>query len=202
MESKLPDLSPRQSVAVFLVAGLVAGAGATYLALNYDNVSKRAAGQKVVETLEAQTGNDFSLLNVETEAGLYKVNIRSANDQVSTFYVTRDGQMVASSVSDLDRLRRLALARTNLATCMQQRDVVMFGNASQPETVAQIQLLGGQRYVSSIYADIRRNRTLQQAVQVGVQRIPAFYYNGSLVQGIQTPQSLSNFTGCGYGAAR
>ncbi|MFB6213618.1 MAG: hypothetical protein ABEJ07_03600 [Candidatus Nanohaloarchaea archaeon] len=198
VDLELSNLSRRQALVSFLVAGLLVGAGLTFLGMNLDKVSKQQAGQEVVSTLEAQTGQDLELLNVEKRSGLYVVNVRGQNNQVSTFYVTQDGSTVATSVSSLDQTRRLANARSTLSSCMQQRNVVMFGNISQRETQAQIQLLGGQRYVSGIYADINNQQVLQQAAQIGIQRVPAFYYNGSVRQGVQTPQQLVQFTGCSY----
>ncbi|MFB6167031.1 MAG: hypothetical protein ABEJ62_02095 [Candidatus Nanohaloarchaea archaeon] len=198
-DPELPGLPRGQALLVFLAAGLVIGAGLSFAAMSFDRVSKQEAGQKLVRTLEAQTGQDLELLKVEASGGLYTVDIRDSSDKVSTFYVTRDGSSATSSVVDLDRSLRLAKARNSLSSCLQERGVVMFGNLSQQETRLQVQLLGGQRYVSGIYYDVSSQQVLQQAAQLGIQRVPSIYYNGSARQGVQTPQQIAEFTGCSYG---
>lgn len=198
IDFELSDFSRKQVIVAFLAAGMLAGAGAAYLGLNADKIPQKQAGQQVVTTLEAQTGQNLELINVESESGLYKVNVRDSNDQVSTFYVTKDGSKIASNVADLGQTRRVALARNSLSQCLQDRNVVMFGNISQRETQAQIQLLGGQRRISGIYADVNNQQVLQQAARAGVRQVPAFFYNGSVRQGVTTPGQLANFTGCSY----
>jgi hypothetical protein len=198
---EIPDLSQRQTLAVFLVAGIAIGASATYVSLDAEGVSKQEAAQEVVSTLEAQTGQELELINVKAESGLYRVDIKDSNDRLSTFYVTRDGSLVTGSMTDLQETKELATARRQFSNCLQDRNVVMFGNRSQQETQAQFQLLGGESYVSPIYVDVSSQDVLQQARKLGVTMVPAFYYNGSVSEGVMRPSGVANFTGCSYSSS-
>lgn len=192
-------LSRMQMFSFFLITGLVVGAAGTYLLIDSDGVPKQEVGQQVVTTVEAQTGQDFEIINVKTENGLYRVDVSNSEDELSTSYVTKDGALITDSVADFQQTRELAVARRQLSNCLGEREVVMFGNASQQETRAQIQLLGGENYISGIYADVSNQEVLMQARRLGVSVVPAFYHNGSVSEGVTRPSALANFTGCRYG---
>jgi hypothetical protein len=189
-------LDSRVWFGVFLFAGFVVGAGAVFVGLSGDQVSAQEAGENLVSTLEAQSGNSYSVLNTESSHGLYRVDIRNPDDQVETYYVTKDGSNVSQSLGSLERIRETANERNKLSNCLERKNVVMFGNISQRQTQAQIQLLGGQRYVSDIYADVNNEQVLQTAAQAGVQSVPSMVYNGSSIQGVNSVSRISNFTGC------
>ena len=186
----LPD--SRVKLGVFLVAGVVVGAAGMFFSL------REEAGSNLVSTLEAQTGNSYSVLSTEGFHGLYRVDVRDPNDQVRTYYVTRDGSRVTGSLGSLDQMMSVATSRSNFSSCLEEKNVVLFGNISQRQTQAQIQLLGGERYVSGIYADVNNEEVLRTAAQAGVQSVPSLVYNGSSIQGVNSVSRISNFTGCTY----
>jgi hypothetical protein len=183
-----------------VAAGILIGGIGVFHHLNMDGVSAEEAGDKVVSTLEAQTGNGYSVLSTEKDHGVYIVDVQRPDERVATYYVTRDGARISSNLNNLNRLESVAVSRKNLSSCMQQKNVVFFGNISQRRTLAQIQTLGGQRYVSGLYTDVNNPQVMQTAVGAGVSRIPALFYNGSVIQGVNSPSRIANFTGCSYSA--
>jgi hypothetical protein len=184
----------------FLVSGLLIGAVAVFLGMNYTAVDSDAAAQDLVSTLEQSTGQDLELINVGEENGLYKIQVRNQQDQLSTYYMTQDGQLLAqeSGFTNFGQFKDQVSAQAEFSECMLDRNVVMFGNQSQRATAAQIQILGGVNQVADIYADVNNEPVLEQAARLGVSQTPAFYYNNSTAEGVQTIPQLEQFTGCNY----
>ncbi len=198
----MPDLnfSQRQMLATFLVVGLAIGAAATYALTGLDSISEDQAGEKVISTLEQQTDQELELIRVESENELYRVDVRTPDDRLSTFYVTRDGSMLApeNALTDIDRATQVMAAQEDFAECLDENNVVMYGNIAQQETQLQIQLLGGTQVVSDIYRDINDEENLQEAQDRGVERIPGFYLGGSVLEGVNEIEDIEEFTGCNY----
>lgn len=193
------DYSRKTMIMVsLLLAGTVIGGSVSYLYVNSGNVSSQQAGEKLVSTLEKQSGQDLELVRVQDQSGLYKVDVKNSNDQLQTFYVTKDGRRIATQLGDLDRISRTVDAQREFNQCLNDRNVVLYGNATQQRTLLQIQLLGGAQSVSGYYQDVNNQQTLAQAANRGVQQVPAFYYNGSVLQGINQLNAVEEFTGCSY----
>jgi hypothetical protein len=186
----------------FLLAGLALGAILVFLGANYSSINSDQASKDLVSALEQSTGQNLEIVSSTEENGLYKIQIKNQNDQLSTYYITKNGELVAqdSSFTDFGQFKNTIEAQAQFSNCMSERDVVMFGNQSQRATAAQIQLLGGPNQVSDIYADVNNEQVLQQAVQLGVSSTPAFLYQNSTAQGVQTIPQLEDFTGCTYQA--
>ncbi|PSG98912.1 MAG: hypothetical protein BRC29_02165 [Nanohaloarchaea archaeon SW_7_43_1] len=184
----------------FLVSGLILGSVVVFLSLNAGTVGSEEAAQDLVSTLEQSSGQDLEVVNVEESNGLYKVEVKDGNNQLSTYYMTRDGEMIAqdTAMTNFPEFRQQVSAQTNFSSCLEDEGVVMFGNRSQRSTATQIQILGGLNMVSGIYADVNNEQILNQAQQIGIQRIPAFATNESAVQGVQTVPQLEEFSGCEY----
>lgn len=190
--------SRQQLIASFLFVGLVLGGVAVYLGLNIGQVSKNEAAEKVVSTLEKQSGQDLELLNVESVNGLYKVDLKTQENQVTTYYITKDGARLTTVLADLDRINKVLDARKSFSECLSMNNVTLYGNISQQETRVQIQLLGGTRYAASIYKDVNNRQNLREAANSGVSRVPSLYYNGSVLTGIKQIPQIEEFTGCSY----
>jgi len=88
--------------------------------------------------------------------------------------------MATNGMSDLDSLRQTIVAQRQFAGCLSDRGAVLYGNASQQATVTQIQILGGPNTASSVYQDVGNEGVLEQAAQIGIQRVPSLHYNGSI----------------------
>lgn len=187
---------------LFLVSGVVLGLTAGFLAAQTPQISQEQASQKLVSTLEAQSGQQLEVVSTKTENGLYKIDVSDQNDQLSTYHVSKDGRMVSSGMNDLDQLRLTIAAQQQFVGCLANRSAVMYGNSSQRATAAQIQSLGGTNTVSPIYQDVSSEGVLQEAAQRGVQRVPSIYYNGSALPGPSSVSQISEFTGCQFGGSQ
>lgn len=185
----------------FLTAGILTGVVLTSLftgGMMTDNGEESA--QELIDTLETSSGQELELVNLEEQNGLYRAQIKDQNDQLSTYYITKNGELIMqeSGVTNLRQFSQRVNAQSEFTGCMEEKEVMMYGNVSQQETSAQIQLLGGPNMVSGIYSDINEQQNLAEAINRGVQRIPAFYYENSTLQGVQSIGNLENFTGCNY----
>ena len=179
----------------FLTLGIIFGIGlaAGYTALS--NNSQQASDQ-LVSFLENQSGQDLEVVNSEPAGQYHMVDVRTEDDQVTTYYT--DGERFTSQMQSVEDVQERNTALTEFSQCLQDSGTVMFGNSTQQATQTQIQSLGGTQVVAPIYQDVSNNQTLQQAAQLGIQQVPAFYQNETAVQGVQTLQQVEQFTGCDY----
>lgn len=203
MDLAFPDFSDFNSkLLLLLVAGVIAGSTVTYMALEMDNVSGQQAAQQLETTLEAQSGQQLELVSIETQNGFYKVDLKNQDNQLTTYYITQDGQMVTqeSSLSNMNQLTATVAAQQQFMNCLSNRNVTFYGNASQQATLAQIQVLGGQYLASPIYQDVNNQQVLRQTAQRGVKQVPSLYYNGSVLAGANSINQISQFTGCSFGS--
>jgi len=200
LRKKVADVDRR--TALFLISGVILGMTVGFLATQTQQISQQQAAEKLVSTLEAQSGQQLEVVSTSTENGLYRIDISDQNDQLSTYYVTKNGRMTSSGMTDLDQLRLTIAAQQNFTTCLSDKNAVLYGNSSQRATVAQIQALGGANTVSPIYQDVNQEGVLQEAAQNGVQRVPSVYYNGSALPGPSSISQISEFTGCEFGASQ
>lgn len=184
--------------ASFLLSGIFIGAVIVYLALSMNAVGGDTAAQNLVPVLENQSGQNLEVVNVEREKGLYRLDLRGSKDRLLTYYVTEDGSSFTRSITSIRSLDEAVKAREDFRDCLENKGVVLYGNLSQRLTRSQIQLLGGERTVAPIYRDVSGNETLVEAVQNGVQKVPAFYYNGSVLSGLNSLNEIERFTGCRY----
>lgn len=188
--------------AVFLVIGILVGAVSVY-GFNTLAGEDGAEAQDLVETLEQRSGQDLELITSTRENGLQKIQVKDQQDTLQTYYMTPDGERVVEeqNLIDYSNFKKNVKASKEFSQCLNDRNFVMFGNQSQQTTLYQIQVLGGANMVSDFYADVGDNQTLQQALRLGIQRIPAFYYNQSVIEGVHTVPQLEEFTGCKYNAS-
>lgn len=202
MQLEVKD-SFNRTTGIFLIAGFLSGAVLTGLVTGgFMTGSGQTAANNMISTLEQSSGQDFELVSLDRRNGLYRAQIKNQNDQLTTYYITENGEMILqeSGLTDLSQLKQTVDAQAEFTGCMADRNVVMYGNTSQQETAAQIQLLGGANMVSDIYKDINQRENLREAINRGIQRIPGFYHDNSTLQGVQSVANLENFTGCTYSA--
>lgn len=185
-----------RKAALFLIAGTIFGLTAGFLAAQSSQVSKQQASQELVSTLEAQSGQQLEVVNVRSENGLYRIDISDSQNQLNTYYVTKNGRMASESMSNLQQLRQTIDIQKRFVGCLSDRDATLYGNSSQQETLIQIQALGGENIVSPIYKDVRNQEILQEATQRGVRRVPSIYYNESVLSGVKEINQISQFAGC------
>lgn len=191
------DFSNRNILIVsFLVAGLIIGGTSTYLYMTADEIGEEEAANKIIETVEQQSGESLELVNVETESGLYKIDLRTSENTLSTFHITKDGKMFSNAMQDIDEMNNVLNAQQEFYTCLEENNVVLYGNMEEQATVLQIQLLGGGNGLQDIYRDVSDEENLQEAQSRGVESVPAFYLGGNTLEGVQQIEQVEEFTGC------
>lgn len=194
MELELDINVDRKNVG-FLAAGIVLGI--VFVAVfSFLGSSGGSASQSLVGFLENQSDQDLEVVSTDKAGQFYRVDVRNQDDQLTTYYT--DGEMYSANMQNMEEVQSQINALTEFQTCLQESGTVMFGNASQQATQAQIQALGGTQVVAPIYQDISNNQTLAQAAQIGIQQVPAFYRNQSAIQGTQTLEQVEEFTGCQF----
>lgn len=176
----------------FVLAGLIVGASAVFLYMNMGQVSAQQAGNNLATLLSEQTGQNHQFVSATEESGMYQVDLRSPDNQLVTYYVSKTGSLYSNQVTSVQGMRRTIGFRN----CLTNKNVVMYGNISQQATQAQIQALGGTTMVAPFYRDINNQQVLQQAVNQGVQQVPAFGHNNQSLQGPVAAGQVANFTGC------
>lgn len=182
----------------FLLVGILIGAVAVFAAMSYDVESGEDVAENLAQVLENQTGQQLDVVNVERDKGMFKVDLRTADNQLSTYYVTNGGSSFTQNLINIGNLRSSVEARNSFRNCLVDRNVRLYGNISQQPTQLQIQALGGSQVVGPIYQDVNNNQSLGEAAQVGITQVPAFYYNGSTLEGVNQLQQVEQFTGCSY----
>jgi hypothetical protein len=194
MELEL-DLELDRKQIGFLLFGTLLGIGLT---LGYTNLSQNSsqASNQLEDFLENQSGQELEVVNSESAGQYHRVDIRTEDDQVTTYYT--DGKRFTSQMQSTGDIQERNTALTEFSQCLQDSETVMFGNTTQQATQAQIQALGGTQVVAPIYQDVSNNQTLQQVAQLGITQVPAFYRNQSAIQGTQTLQQVEQFTTCDY----
>jgi len=127
------EFSRHQIAALFLISGFLMGATVTYFGEDVNSIGSEEAGERAVSLLEKQNNQELEIINVQTESNLYRVDISNQNDQLSTFYVTKDGSKLTREMVDIEQIRSTLNTREEFSNCLSER-VVMYGNMSQQQT--------------------------------------------------------------------
>ncbi len=191
------DFSDRQKSIILLLVGLFIGSTATFLGTN-TNLNDQKVSQELVSTLENQTGQNLELINTKEESGVYRVDIRDSEGQLNTYHVTKDGKFFSQNMVEIQQVKAAVSAREDFSSCLEEKNVVLYGNSTQRSTVLQIRAMGGAQTVTDIFRDVNDPENLQEAASRGVRRVPALYYNQSTLQGVNSMESVTEFTGCEY----
>jgi hypothetical protein len=191
------DLEIDKIKAGFLAAGILIGIVGT-VAFTGTGSGGQTASQNLVSFLENQSGQELEVMETEKAGTFYRVSIRNPENQVGTYYTSSDGNMYTQSMQNVDDIRERSTALAEFSSCLEDSGTTMYGNASQQATQLQIQRMGGAAVVQPIYKDVTNQTVLQEAVQRGVQRVPGFHRNESVIQGVQPLQQVEQFTGCQY----
>jgi hypothetical protein len=182
-------------VVVFLIAGVLVGGSAAYLGMNNGDISKQQAGQMVADTLANSTGTSYEVVKVESQNGLYHVRL-SVDNQLQSYYVTKNGKMLATQMTDLEQARQTINQQNRVSQCLQDKGAVLYGNVSQQPTVVQIQVLGGAQNVANVYKDVNNPQNLQEAADRGVTSVPTFWMNGETLNNVNNLNQISEFADC------
>jgi len=188
--------NPKVVFMAVLLGGALIGGGAAYAGMEFTGMSGQAAAEKAASTLEQQSGAEFEVVSVQEKSGMFEVQL-SANDQLQTVHVTKDGKFLSGQLTDLDQLSETLELQSTVQTCLQEKDAVMYGNISQRATQAQIQVLGGAQSVSNIYKDVNNPANLQEASNRGVSSVPTIYLSeGEQLTDVNNLSEVSSFADC------
>jgi hypothetical protein len=78
--------------AIFLIAGVAFGLTAAFLTGQVQHISEGQASQKLISTLEAQSGQQLEAVSIKSENGLYKIDLSDSQNQLSTYHVTKTAE--------------------------------------------------------------------------------------------------------------
>lgn len=82
----------------------------------------------------------------------------------------------------------------NLAKCLTESGVIMYGQAGCHACASQMQLLGNSfSYINEIDCARQRQVCLSQSISA----TPTWLINGTFIAGVLKPEQLANMTGCG-----
>lgn len=186
-------------VGLFLIStGIFLGSNLNYFSIDGQSISEDHAAQDLVSLLETRSGQEYEVVSVKTENDLYKIDVSDQQNQLSTYYITKNGEMMTNEMTEFEQLKNTVEAQRGFSNCLANKNTVMYGNSSQRATSLQIQVLGGVNMVAPIYKDLNNQQNLQEAVDRGVETAPGIYYDGSVLSGVNQISQISELTGCQY----
>jgi|GEM_PF-713925 len=196
-EMQLSDISDnlnKKILAGFLI-GLAVGVSLFYGYSSYGEESGQDVAENLASVLEQDAGEPLEVINYEERNGVYEINLRNTENNVFTYHATKDGQLFSAQMMDINEVEAFIQAERELEECMRESGTIMYGNQTEEETVAQIQVIG-ERVVGSIYRDVNNEQVLEEAVSQGIESLPAFYRDGSTLEGVHSVEDVAEFSGC------
>lgn len=190
------NLKQKAVIAGFLAAGLAVGGAATYVGTSMGGMSGQAAGEKIASTLEDSTGGEYEVVDVRKKSGLFEVRLTNSDNNLQTYYVTKDGKFLSGSLTNLDEVRTTINTRNEVNSCLNSKNAVLYGNITQQPTRLQIQVLGGAQQVSPYYKDVNNPANLQEAAQRGVTSVPTLLVENDTLDGVNNLSRIESFAGC------
>lgn len=186
-------------VAVIVVLVLAIG----YLLVQSNQMSGEAASQQTVSDVvkniyELRFESSAEILKVDQVNGLYKVVVRftdqTGQPQTQDVYLTKDGKLLTTSLLLTDNYRLFLSAEKQLAECMVNSGLRIFGKTDDTATLQQLQALGDYSYKLFVPCDGTNEATCNG---LGITRYPTAVYNNTGYSNIYTAQFFSQLTGCG-----
>lgn len=195
LRQTIPDFN-QSTVAAGLVCGII-GVIIGFTSAGPQSVDASKAGQKAHKIVENRTGQETRVVSVEPSPHFYRVNLEVGEGSLQTYFVTREGLLMANSGNVLNPDSRLRYFReaNSLKNCMDNKGAVLYGNSSQPTTARYLRSLGALN-TGSIYKDVANRENLMEAANRNVSRTPSIYFEGDVLPGVNSISRVANFTGC------
>lgn len=180
---------------------LVAGFGYAYTSTDFLNGSP--TGQVVKDYYELSTGNTAEVLTVEDLGSMDRVVLKPSNSrQVSTFYVTDDGEYIVRNPVNVDNSTRKLEARNEFVSCLSTENATFYGVLTSNRTFAQhtrmtqlqLRVLGGSQGLQDVFGGVGQGRIRKAVLQNGI----VWSVDGNFTAGIRTIPQLEKMTGCNY----
>jgi protein-disulfide isomerase len=101
-------------------------------------------------------------------------------------------------MTDVQQVEQTLQMQSDVQSCLEGKNAVLYGNLTQRATQLQIRVLGGTQNVANYYKDVKNPQNLQEADSRGVQSVPALWVNGQQepLTGVNNLEQISNFASC------
>ena len=102
LKENLPSEIEKKSLVLSLagialvLAGVFLGSNLQYFSISDQSISEDSAAQELVSLLENRSGQEYEVVSVKTENNLYKIDLSDSQNQLSTYYLTKSGELVAN----------------------------------------------------------------------------------------------------------
>lgn len=194
---------------VIVVILLLTGFNLTGNVIGGNSISADAAGQKVIDFANSQTGGGVTLVGVEEKYDLYEVTVSYQGQNIPLF-VTKDGENLIQGVTPLvvdDTPAQTQQAPEpsgysdgDLAKlmefngCLAGKGVKVYGANWCGWTKKWVDTLGGFDIAAPIYIECTENQDLCAAE--GLEGYPTTKINGVIYSGDRTIAAIAAETGC------
>jgi hypothetical protein len=191
-------MSRREIGYVVVIVVLVATIAFFFLQDTLVTGSQSQAVGMVTDVYGLVTESDVEVLSVEEISGMYKLLLRLKGPQGDTLqevYVSQDGSLITDKIIITEDYKTSLESQKAFVECLQEKQVLIFGQSNEPNTIQQLQVLGNFAY--KIYVDCL-GAQLEACQQLGIQAIPSVVYEGKIYQGAQNIDFFESLTGCEF----
>ncbi|UCD07751.1 MAG: hypothetical protein JSW41_02145 [Candidatus Aenigmatarchaeota archaeon] len=160
--------------------------------------SQQQALDKLTAVYELISEADVEVLSVEEVSGVYKVLLRlkgTMGDTLEEVYVTKDGSLITAKIIDTEDYKTRLEDQKAFAECLKGKNLLVFGQSNEPNTIQQLQILGSFSY--KIYVDCV-GAQLEACQQLGIEQIPSVVYDGKIYTGVKNIDWFESLTGCEF----
>jgi len=191
-------MSRREIGYVVVIVVLLAAVAFLFMQDTLITGSQSNAVGMVTDVYGIITEADVEVLNVEEMSGMYKILLRLKGPQGDTLqevYVSQDGSLITDKIIITEDYKTSLENQKAFVECLKEKQVLMFGQSNEPNTIQQLQLLGNFAY--KIYVDCL-GAQLEACQQIGIQAIPSVVYEGKIYEGTRNIEWFESLTGCEF----
>lgn len=191
-------MSRRETGYIVVIVVLVAAIAFFFLQDTLITGSQNQAVGMVTDVYGLITESDVEVLSVEEMSGMYKVLLRLKGPQgdiLQEVYVSQDGSLITENIIITEDYKTSLENQKAFMGCLQEKQVLIFGQSNEPNTIQQLQVLGNFAY--KIYVDCL-GAQLEACQQLGIEAIPSIVYEGKIYQGAKNVDWFESLTGCEF----
>jgi len=187
----------KEKIYIVVIVILAIAIAYVFLQSTITTGSQQQALNKLTDVYKLITEADVEVLSVEEVSGVYKVLLRlrgTLGDSLEEIYVTKDGNLITDKIIDTEDYKTRLESQKEFIECLKEKNLLVFGQSNEPNTIQQLQLLGNFAY--KIYVDCV-GANLEACQQLGIQEIPSVVYEGKSYAGVKNIDWFESLTGCG-----
>ncbi|MCK4496994.1 MAG: hypothetical protein KAU24_02300 [Candidatus Aenigmarchaeota archaeon] len=191
-------MSKREIGYIVIILVLVVVIAAMFLQNVLITGSQQQALDKLTAVYELISEAEVEVLSVEEVSGVYKVLLRlrgTLGDTLEEVYVTKDGSLITDRIIDTEDYKTRLESQKAFAECLKEKNLLVFGQSNEPNTIQQLQILGSFSY--KIYMDCV-GAQLEACQQLGIEQIPSVVYDGKSYAGVKNIDWFESLTGCEF----